>query len=113
MPDRPVMAVLGDGSAMYTIQALWSAAHYHVGALVLVMSNGRYAVMDALARDAGEEGSWPPFEELDIAGIARGLGCPAKRIETYDELLRELDEQIPALASRKEPLLLEIVVAPE
>jgi benzoylformate decarboxylase len=113
MPDRPVLAVLGDGSSMYTIQSLWSAAHYHVGALIIVLRNGRYNVMDMLAREAGEEGSWPPFDELDIAAIARGLGCPAKRIETHDELLRELDDQIPSLASRNEPLLLEIVVAPE
>ncbi|HXD58945.1 MAG TPA: thiamine pyrophosphate-binding protein [Thermoleophilaceae bacterium] len=113
MPDRPVLAVLGDGSSMYTIQTLWSAAHYHVGALIIVLSNGRYAVMDMLAREAGEESSWPPFQELDIAAIARGLGCPAKRIDTHDELLRELDDEIPNLASRSEPLLLEIVVAPE
>ena len=113
MPDRPVMAVLGDGSSMYTIQGLWSAAHYHVGVLLIVLSNGRYAVMDALARDAGEQGSWPPFEELDIAAIARGLGCPSKRIETHDDLIRELDKQISTLAERSEPLLLEVVIAPE
>jgi benzoylformate decarboxylase len=113
MPDRPVMAVLGDGSSMYTIQSLWSAAHYHVGVLLIVLSNGRYAVMDALARDAGEQGSWPPFEELDIAAIARGLGCPSKRIETHDDLIRELDKQISTLAERSEPLLLEVVIAPE
>jgi thiamine pyrophosphate-dependent acetolactate synthase large subunit-like protein len=112
MPDRPVMAVLGDGSTMYTIQALWSAAHYHVGMVVIVMSNGRYAVMDELAREHGQPGAWPPFQELDIAAIAGGLGCAARRVETHDELIRELDELIPSLANRSEPLLLEVVIAP-
>ena len=48
-PERPVVGVVGDGSSMYAIQALWSAAHYEVGVLLLVMANGRYAVMDRLA----------------------------------------------------------------
>ena len=49
-PSRPVIGIVGDGSSMYAIQSLWSAAQYHVGALLIVMSNGRYAVMDRLAR---------------------------------------------------------------
>ena len=55
-PQRPVVAVLGDGAALYTIQALWSAARYRVGVLVVVMANGGYAVMDALAREHGGAG---------------------------------------------------------
>ena len=51
-PERPVVGVIGDGSSMYAIQALWSAAHYEVGVLLIVMANGRYAVMDRLARGA-------------------------------------------------------------
>ena len=43
-PDRPVVALLGDGSSMYSIQALWSAAHYGVGVVVRRDGNGRYAV---------------------------------------------------------------------
>nr|BFE82862.1 hypothetical protein GCM10020093_054630 [Planobispora longispora] len=52
-PDRPVVAVVGDGSALYGVQALWSAAHYRVGALFVVLANGRYAVMDRLAEQSG------------------------------------------------------------
>ena len=55
LPDRPVVAVLGDGSTMYAIQALWSAARYDVGVLLVVLANGRYAVMDALAQRRGGE----------------------------------------------------------
>jgi thiamine pyrophosphate-dependent acetolactate synthase large subunit-like protein len=46
-PDRPVVAVVGDGSSLYSIQALWSAAHYGVGVLFVILSNGGYAVWTA------------------------------------------------------------------
>jgi benzoylformate decarboxylase len=110
MPDRPVVAVLGDGSTMYAIQALWSAARYEVGVLMIVLANRRYAVMDALARRAGGEAAWPGFESVDIGAIARGLGCPTVRVETHADLVSTLDEVLPALAGRREPLLLEAVV---
>jgi benzoylformate decarboxylase len=111
LPDRPVLTIAGDGSSMYAIQALWSAARYGVGALFLVMSNGRYAVMDALAANTGKEAPWPGFEAIDIAAMARALGCPAERIEAHDELLARFDEVLPTLAERDEPLVLEIVVS--
>jgi len=110
LPDRPVVGVIGDGSAMYAIQSLWSAAHYEVGVLLIVMSNGRYAVMDELARVQGGRGAWPAFGAIDIAGMARCLGCPALRVETHEQLLATLDEVIPSLACRREPLLVEVAV---
>jgi thiamine pyrophosphate-dependent acetolactate synthase large subunit-like protein len=110
LPDRPVVAVLGDGSTMYAIQALWSAARYDVGVLLIVFANGRYAVMDALAGRHGGAGAWPGFESVDIGGLARSLGCPSVRVETHDDLLRVLDEALPGLAERRAPLLVECVV---
>lgn len=112
LPRRPVVAVLGDGSSMYAIQALWSAARYDVGVLLIVMANGGYAVMDALARDQGAAPAWPAFGAIDIAGIARCLGCPSRRVQTHDELIAMLDEVMQGLAERTEPLLVEVVVAP-
>ncbi|HUA50277.1 MAG TPA: thiamine pyrophosphate-binding protein [Solirubrobacteraceae bacterium] len=111
LPDRPVVAVLGDGSTTYAIQALWSAARYDVGVLLIVLANGRYAVMDALARRAGGAAAWPGFEAVDIGAMARALGCPSVRVETHDDLIRVFDEVLPELASRTEPLLVEAVVA--
>jgi benzoylformate decarboxylase len=110
LPDRPVVAVLGDGSTMYAIQALWSAARYDVGVLLVVMANGGYAIMDALARRQGGAAAWPRFEAVDIGGMARALGCPSARVETYDDLVRTFDEVLPGLAARREPLLVEAVV---
>jgi len=112
LPERPVVAVLGDGSSMYAIQGLWSAAHYRVGALFVVLNNGGYAVMDHLAGRFGGRGPWPGFE-VDVAAIAQALGCPARRITHWPELGEALDEVVPALAERTEPLVLEVLVEPD
>ena len=100
-PERAVVAVLGDGSTLYAIQALWSAARYRVGLLVIVMANGSYAVMDALARDAGGTGAWPRFDNVQISAIAEAFGCPSRRIAGHDELLATLDEVLPEHARRR------------
>ncbi len=110
LPERPVVAVVGDGSIIYGIQALWSAARYGVGVLLIVMANGRYAVMDGLAGAHGGRGPWPSFEGVDIAGIAAGFSCAARRVTTFDELEATFGEVLPGLASRAEPLLLEIAL---
>jgi benzoylformate decarboxylase len=112
LPDRPVVAVVGDGAAVFGIQALWSAAHYRTGVLFVVLANGGYAVMDRLAEGHGGTGPWPAFH-VDVSGLARALGCPSLRVEEHGELLRALDGVLPSLAGREEPLLLEVVVAPD
>ncbi len=112
LPARPVVAVVGDGSTIYGIQALWTAAHYRIGALFVVLSNGGYAIMDRLAEQHGGAGPWPSFSEIELAAVARGFGCPARRIETLDELDAVLDDVVPTLEERDEPLLLDVVVAP-
>jgi thiamine pyrophosphate-dependent acetolactate synthase large subunit-like protein len=111
-PHRPVCAVIGDGAAIYQIQGLWSAARYGAGPLYVVLSNGGYTIMDRLAERAGGTGPWPGFEDLELATIARSFGCAARRIVTHDALVATLDEVVPALADRHEPLLLDVAVAP-
>jgi benzoylformate decarboxylase len=118
-PDRPVVAILGDGSTIYGIQALWSAAHYRIGVLAIVLANGRYAIMHELARaygatrpGGGGAAPWPPFDEVSMHRIAEGFGCPAREVATYSDLIGVLDEVLPTLADRQEPLVLEVVVRP-
>ena len=110
-PDRPIVALLGDGSSMYSIQALWTAAAYHVGTVFVVIANGGYAVMNGLAQDHGGQGPWPALTGLDIAGIAEGMGCAAIRITGHEELLAVLDDVFTDLATRTEPLLLDVRVS--
>jgi benzoylformate decarboxylase len=107
------VAVVGDGASMFAIQSLWSAARYRVGALFVVLANGGYAVMDRLAEQQDQAAPWPGFGEIDIAAMARAQGCPARRIERHDELVGGLDEVVPGLEDRDEPLLLEVVVSPD
>jgi benzoylformate decarboxylase len=111
LPERPVIAVVGDGSALYGIQALWSAAQYRVGVLFVILSNGGYAIMDRLAERQGGAGPWPGFD-VDIAGLARAQGCAAERVTERDDLLMKLDEVVPELATLEEPLLLDVAIAP-
>jgi benzoylformate decarboxylase len=113
VPDRPVVALVGDGSSLYAIQALWSAARYGCGVLFVVLANGRYAVMDRLAEGQGGKPPWPSFTEVSVSGLATALGCPARRIESHDALLAVLDEVVPTLASRDTPLVLDIAVVPD
>jgi len=112
-PGRPVVAVLGDGSTLFGIHGLWSAAHYRVGTLFVVLKNGGYRIMDQLAARQGGAGPWPSFEDVDIAAIATGLGCEARRIDSEGELVATLDEVVPALRDLEQPLLLEVAVTPD
>ncbi|HEX6025641.1 MAG TPA: thiamine pyrophosphate-dependent enzyme [Solirubrobacter sp.] len=107
-PDRPVVAVVGDGSSLYQIQALWSAVAYRVGVLLIVLRNGGYAIMDRLAEQTGADGPWPALDAIDISAMARAQGCEARRIETHEELQEALHIQ-----DRDAPLLLEVVIEPD
>jgi benzoylformate decarboxylase len=109
LPERPVVAIVGDGSSLYSIQALWSAAQYRAGVLFVILSNGGYKIMDLLAEQSGGSAPWPGFS-IDIAGLARALGCPARTVREHAELLEVLDEVLPGLAGRSEPLLLEVAI---
>jgi thiamine pyrophosphate-dependent acetolactate synthase large subunit-like protein len=108
-PDRPVVAVVGDGSSLYAIQALWSAARYGAGVLFVILSNGGYAIMDRLA---GGRGPWPSFDDVDVAGLARALACPAVSLDAYDDVVAAFDEVVPGLATREHPLVLDVSVNP-
>ncbi|MGX7672796.1 thiamine pyrophosphate-binding protein [Plantactinospora sp. DSM 117369] len=112
-PTRPVVAILGDGASLYAVQGLWSAVRYGCGVLYVVLSNGRYAVLDELTEQYGGKPPWPAFDEVDVHGLARSFGCPARRIRTHPELLAVLDEVVPTLADRTEPLLLDVAMSPK
>jgi benzoylformate decarboxylase len=88
LPRRPVIALVGDGSAMYTIQALWTAARESLAVVFVIFNNASYRILKqrvvALqgfsARDrtfVGMDLDRPP---IDIVGLARGFGVPGERI---------------------------------
>ena len=108
-PERPVVAVIGDGSMQYAIAALWSAVAYEVPLTVLVLRNEEYAILKWFAEFEGEMGA----PGLDVAGldsvaIASGYGMRARHVEGSDELRSALAEAIASGA----PELIEVRIAP-
>ena len=86
-PERPVVAVVGDGSAMYGIQALWTAAKEHASVTFVVLDNAQYAALRSMAESAGVAKA-PGVElgGLDFCALAEGMGCRSRLVERPDEL---------------------------
>jgi benzoylformate decarboxylase len=84
-----------------------------VGALIVILANGGYAVMDRLMEKEGGSPAWPRFPEIDFVALAQAFGCPARRVATPEELEECFDEVVPALAGRDEPLVLAISIDPD
>ena len=108
-PDRPVVCVLGEGSAQYAITGLWSAAAYDVPVTFLVLRNAEYAILKWFALAEGVEGA-PGLDlpALDVAAVATGYGVPSTKVETGEELRAALGERIGSGG----PSLVEVGVAP-
>jgi benzoylformate decarboxylase len=108
-PDRPTVCVVGEGSAQYAIQALWSAAAYDVPLTVLVLRNEEYAILKWFSMlENVEQAPGLDLPKLDVSGVAEGYGLRARRVETRDELTSALRD---AIAS-KQPEVVEVQVAP-
>jgi benzoylformate decarboxylase len=90
-PGRPVVCLVGDGSAMYAVQALWTAARHGLAITVIVVGNGSYAILASFARFAGL-GDVPGLDlgGLDFPALARGLGCHASSVADPGDLPRAL-----------------------
>jgi len=113
-PKRPTVAIIGDGSSLYSVQALWTARYYAVGCLFIILRNGRYAVMERLAEKFGSGGpAWPAFTEIDFPGLSRSFGVDTEHISSHAQLLEALDEIVPTLQTRTTPLTLIVDVEPE
>jgi benzoylformate decarboxylase len=110
-PGRPVVAVVGDGSAMYSIQALWTAAHLGLPITYVILNNRCYRIIkDRLVslrhseRFVGMDLTRP---EIDFVGVAQGLGVSACRITDPQALAATLQAAI----SSGLPNLIDVVVA--
>jgi benzoylformate decarboxylase len=89
-PDRPVVCFSGDGSAMYSIQALWTAAHHKLPLTVVISNNGGYRIIKQrlLAFHGDDHYVGMDFVDppLDFAGMARALGLESMRITDASDL---------------------------
>jgi len=113
-PDRKVLCLEGDGSGMYTLQSLWTMAREGLKVTTVVFANRTYQILKGELANvgAGNPGrrALDMLEigrpDLDWVGLARGMGVPAARAETLDELGRLIGA---GLASGG-PSLVELVV---
>jgi len=115
-PDRPVLAVSGDGSAMYSIQALWTAAHHDLAVVFLILNNREYRIlkhnMDTYRQRFGAkpERGYPNMDlvspDLGFVDLARGMGVEGVRVTAPDELRPALDKAFSA----NRPFLLDVAI---
>lgn len=110
-PEAKVIAVIGDGSAMYAIQALWSAAQLRLPISFVILKNRRYAALQDFAhvfgyRD-GEKVEGTELPDIDFVALARGQGCDGVHVEDAGQLA---DVLARALAHPR-PIVVEVEVA--
>ena len=94
LPDRPVVALIGDGSAMYTIQGLWTAAREHLRMVFVIINNYSYRILkqrtNAMKGLAAQADNYVAMDldkpRVDFVSVARGLGLTAHKAATLSDL---------------------------
>ena len=98
-PDRPVLSLQADGSAMYTISALWTQARENLDVTTVIYNNGAYDILRIELQRVGADGAPGPRAQqlldltsptIDFVKIAEGMGVPARRVTTAEELASAL-----------------------
>ncbi|MBI2847529.1 MAG: thiamine pyrophosphate-binding protein [Chloroflexi bacterium] len=113
-PDRPVVGIVGDGSAMYTVQSLWTAAHYNIAVTYVICGNASYDalkinMMDYLegserkSKFIGMDLTNPP---LDFAKLAHAFGIPGVRVERPEHLQPALKKAL----AMEGPAVVDVVI---
>ena len=113
-PDRKVIALEGDGSGMYTLQALWTMARENLDVTVIILANRSYQILkgELKAMGAGTPGKRATDmlnldrPALDWVALARGHGVEGVRTDTLEGFAREFERA----NARRGPLLIELVI---
>ncbi len=116
-PDRPVVCFSGDGSAMYSIQAFWTAAHHELPILFVILCNREYRVLKHnldIYRNRFTMPSNRPYPNMDLtnpvlgfAALASGMGVTGECIEDPDDLAAAVTRALES----GQPRVLEVVVS--
>lgn len=104
-PGSRVIGLIGDGSSMYSIQALWSAAQLKLPITFVILNNRRYAALQDFAPVFGFSATdvvqGTDLPDIDFPSLAKGMGCAASRVtdagELRDVLARALSSNVPNL----------------
>jgi benzoylformate decarboxylase len=114
MPEKPVVAVLGDGSAAWSMQGLWTAARYRIPVTFVITNNATYGqvklvrkhVLGEYPLEEKHEGMELDRPVMNFSLLARSLGVESERVETADHLALALKRAIGS----EEPRLVEVLV---
>ena len=114
LPDRPLVALIGDGSAMYTIQGLWTAARENLRMVFVIINNYSYRILkqrtNAMKGLAAQADTYVGMDldrpRVDFVSVARGLGLTAYKAST----LSEVQDMLEAALKHDGPTLLDVEV---
>ena len=114
IPERPVVALIGDGSALYTIQGLWTAAHEKLSMVFVVINNSSYRILkqrtNAMKALAAQTDRYVGMDldnpRVDFVAVARGFGVAAHRVTR----LSELSDMLAAGLRADGPTLIDVEV---
>jgi benzoylformate decarboxylase len=115
-PEVPVLCIVGDGSIMYSVQALWTAAHENLPVVIAVVNNRQYGILKMNLVDSGSPAARagkfvamdldsPP---IDYVGLARSLGVDAQLVEKP----ADVTEATRAAFESGRPVVLELPISP-
>lgn len=113
-PDRPVFALEADGSALYTIQSLWTMAREQLDVTVVIFNNRSYAILNMELTRVGAREAGPAARaqldlhrpDIDFVEVATGFGVPSVRVSTAEDMVEALE----VAAAEAGPHLIEAVV---
>jgi acetolactate synthase-1/2/3 large subunit len=113
-PDRPVIVLEGDGSGMYTLQALWTMARESLNVKIVIMANRSYNILQGELKNVGAASPGVNARamlsldrpDLDWVHLAQGMGVPGQRVDTLQDLALAMQK---ALATPG-PVLIEAVI---
>jgi acetolactate synthase-1/2/3 large subunit len=112
-PERKILCLLGDGSAMYTLQSLWTLAREKLDVIAIVFANRAYAIINYELKRLGVSSGPAALSMIDLTrpelrfvDLARGMGVEGSRVETAESFASELES---ALATRG-PRLIELAL---
>ena len=111
LPGRRVTAVVGDGSAMYSVQALWTAAHLKLPITYVIANNRSYRILKERLVSMRSTDQFVGMDlrdpAIDYSGLAQSMGVAARRVTDPSDVVPALREA----AARSGPNLVEVMVA--
>jgi thiamine pyrophosphate-dependent acetolactate synthase large subunit-like protein len=113
-PDRPVLALLGDGASPYGIQGLWTAARHHIPVIFVIANNAQYKILKVAGGVMGlsqmAESQYADMDlvdpEVDFVGLARSFGVEAYRVTEPEEVSERVRDGLQGT----EPVLLDVLI---